>query len=227
MVEISDEDDVLFVKAQFTVQRRKTTELEARQAVLERNFKDLEAENDRMRQELKQKSHNQEQLELMLNYRESERDELKQTVERLQGIYTRVCTKLKDIEDENRTLKVSNHVREQVESGQDTIEWADKIKQTLGVSDQALHFYNALKFNHKLLKETEQRLAETNTLVEQLKAQNSKYKRLELQKVSENRPLEEFASLKRPRPDDSFLMQGGGSLERLVPPKKRPLSLIK
>jgi hypothetical protein len=210
------------------VQKRRTNELEARQAALERNFKDLEAENEKLRQDLRLKDHSQAQLELMLKYRETERDELKITVERLQAIYTRACAKLKGLEEENKTLQIANRVREQAESGQDTIEWADKIKGSLGVSEQALHFYNALKFNHKLLKETEQRLAEANAQIDQLKAANSKFKRQEMGKAAERRPLEEFTSQKRPRADDFFkVVERESAVDREVQPRKRPLSLLK
>jgi cell division protein FtsB len=226
--EISDEDDVISVKAQIPVQRRRTDELEARQAALERSFKDLETENEKLRQDLRLKAHSQTQLELMLKYRETEQDELKTTVERLQAIYTRACAKLKGLEDQNKTLQIVSRVREQSESGQDTIEWADQVKGSLGVADQALHFYNALKFNHKLLKETEQRLAEANAQIDQLKAANSLLRRQEMGKAAENEPLGEVTSQKRPRADDFYkAVEGEDSVDRQVLPRKRPLSLLK
>jgi hypothetical protein len=226
VIEISDEEDVEFVRAQFTAERQTTSNLEARHTELQQDFADLVEDNDHLRLEIRAKDRSQEQLELLVNYRESERDQLKQTADRLQGIYTRTCTKLKDLEDQNRELQVASGGYKQNDSTQATIEWADKMQCTLSEADQALHFYNALKFNHKLLKETEQSLAEANLLITQMKTENSNFKRQELVKAAEKRPLEELPSLKRPRPNDEWSTEQN-LLGRLAPPKKRPLSLLK
>jgi hypothetical protein len=227
IIEVSDEEDVEFVKAQFTAQRQTTTNLEARHTELQQQFADLVAENDRLRLEIKAKQHSQEQLELLVNYRESERDQLKQTADRLQEKYTRTCTKLKDLEDLNRELEVASRVYKQNDLTQATIEWADKIKCTLSEADQALHFYNALKFNYRLLKETEHSLAEANLQIAQMKTEHSNFKQQELVKAAERRPCEQLQSLKRPRPNDDWLVDDEDLLGRLAPPKKRPLSLLR
>mmetsp|Transcript_7787 Transcript_7787/g.14919 ORF Transcript_7787/g.14919 Transcript_7787/m.14919 type:complete len:268 (-) Transcript_7787:1935-2738(-) len=231
--EVAEEDDVIIVKEKYSLVQRRAGELEHRRVFLERICGEKDTEIERLRQELRLKEHSLEEQELLINYQTGERDELKKTVERLQAIYARSCQKLKDIEDQNRELKILNTVREQAELGKDTIEWADKIRASVGVSDQALHFYMALKFNNKLLRETEQQLAHANAQLEQLKTQNSKYKRqgllmlsTQMSTQSQDR-VEEVTSLKRPRPADSFLAEGSESLERLAPPKKRPLSLIR
>lgn len=219
------EADFATVKEQWMQQKTRVTELEAAQAVHEIHFKQLEADKERLKQEIRLKEHSHQQIELMQQYRESERDELNRTITRLQAIVASASSKLQSIEHENQDLQIMSQVKDFDKLTEGPMGWANQMRAKLNKSEQALHFYNALKSNSRLLKETEVRLAEANSHVEALKIQNSKLKSTEVQKAMQARPFEEPSSLKRPRADDFCISEGGEALD--PPAKRRPVSLIK